>query len=163
MELIDLSPAIQRIREGTPDARAATYLRTYPDIIAAGTAPGQPDLSRFHRVALMAYGWMPRILRLNRDHISSAILVLGSAQVATADNWSTVPIGDLVKCLNSVVELRKCSTSRIRKFSDLGQGGRALSTEGRGFPISHEPTSELRKLRARDSCDRARLRIRGVL
>lgn len=134
MELIDLSPAIQRIREGTPDARAATYLRTYPDIIAAGTAPGQPDLSRFHRVALMAYGWMPRILRLNRDHISSAILVLGSAQVATADNWSTVPIGDLVKCLNSVVGASKVLHFTNPQVFRFGTGGSSTFDRRPRFP-----------------------------
>lgn len=109
MELIDLLPAVQRIREVNLDAasRAATYLRTYPDIIATATAAGEPDLSRLHRVALMAYGWMPRVLRLNPEHLSSAVLVLKRAQVATADNWTMVPVEDLANCLNSVVGASK--------------------------------------------------------
>jgi hypothetical protein len=109
MELRDLLPAVEHIRECVlrGGSRAASYLRTYPDIITLGTAAGQPDLSRLHRVALMAYGWMPRVLRLDPDYIESAVLTLRSAQVATADDWSTVPIGDLALCLNSVVGASK--------------------------------------------------------
>jgi len=55
----------------------------------------------------MAYGWMPRVLRLDPDYIESAVLTLRSAQVATADDWSTVPVGDLALCLNSVVGASK--------------------------------------------------------
>jgi hypothetical protein len=110
MELKDLWPAVPRIREVPTEgvaSRAATYLRTYPDIIATGAAVGEPDQSRLHRVALMAYGWMPRILRIDPKYTSGAVQALRDAQVATIDNWAMVAIGNLVNCLNSVVGASK--------------------------------------------------------
>lgn len=114
MELRDILPAVDAIANTRIDdefrrSRAATYLRTYPDIITLGTAADQPDpdLSRLHRIALMAYGWMPRVLCLDPEYIPSAVLALEKAQVATADNWDTVPVCDLVRCLRSTVAASK--------------------------------------------------------
>src|SRR5438132_313500 len=58
--------AIENIRKQTPasDSRTATYLRTYPALIAAARCDVVDDTTRFLQLAAMTYGWMPRVLRL---------------------------------------------------------------------------------------------------
>lgn len=110
MKLKDLLPAVELIRNRAPDhgSRAASYLRTYPDMVQLGTAPGNIDVSRLYRLALMTYGWMPRVLRLNPDYIPNAVLVLTRAQVATQQNWSTTAvITNVANCLYSLVGASK--------------------------------------------------------
>lgn len=111
MELADLRRSIERIQNPDHDppgnSRDATYLRTYPSIVAFGTQAGEPDSSFLHRMALMTYGWMPRVLRLDPVYITSALLALKAAKEVTLDDWGRLAIQDLADCLSSIVGASK--------------------------------------------------------
>ena len=82
MNVERLRAAIDSVRTRTPaaDSRAATYLRTYPALLATAHCDGVDDKTRFLQLATMAYGWMPRVLRLDSNHLDKAINALTSAE-----------------------------------------------------------------------------------
>ncbi len=109
MTLNDLLPAIARIT-GHPaihDLRSITYLSTYPSIRMLGACPGPINLDQFHQIAAMAYGWMPRIVRIDPLHTQSALKALNAAKTATALTLHAIPITDLAACLHSLVGASK--------------------------------------------------------
>jgi hypothetical protein len=109
MTLTDLQPVIAQIA-GQPlihDLRSITYLSTYPSIRALGTAPGPIGFDRFHQLAAMAYGWMPRVVRIDRMQSSQALAALVTAQTATAATLRSIPIADIAACLRSLVGASK--------------------------------------------------------
>jgi hypothetical protein len=67
LKLTDVLPAIERMRRkpDVVDQRAFTYLLTYPTIISRARALNLNENSSLHELALLAYGWMPRVVRLN--------------------------------------------------------------------------------------------------
>ena len=109
MDLAELLPAIELITNNPliNDLRAITYLATYPSIRALGTTSGEFSLARFHQIATMAYGWMPRIVRLDPDFVEHALAASVAAQAATPETFATIPMSVIASCLHSVVGASK--------------------------------------------------------
>src|ERR1700739_3838775 len=80
--------AINRVQNDTPadNSRAATYLRTYPALLAAVGCGGVDDKTKFLQLAMMTYGWMPRVLRLDSKRLNTAIEVLRLARLTSRDS-----------------------------------------------------------------------------
>src|SRR2546425_2868478 len=110
-----LQAAIDSVRTRTPSAnsRAATYLRTYPALLATARCDGVDDTTRFLQLATMAYGWMPRVLRLDLNHLDKAIIALRRAWAATEGAWDDEGVGHLAAVLCSVV-----GASRLLHFAN---------------------------------------------
>lgn len=109
MQLADLLPAISRIR-ATPvlrDLRAVAYLQTYPHILSLSHSGTRVTRASFLQLAAMTYGWMPRILRLESNYISSAMSALQKGASATPQNIRSIAVRDLAACLHSVVGASK--------------------------------------------------------
>lgn len=72
-----------------------------------GSAKAPLGLTDLHQLCLVAYGWMPRIARLDPKHTPQALLALQLAQTATPSNLTSVRISNLALCLRSVVGASK--------------------------------------------------------
>jgi hypothetical protein len=109
MILADIKPAVARISPAKPvlELRAYTYLATYPAIVALASEPSPLDFARFHQIAVMAYGWMPRVLRLDREHAEPALMSLRRARTATVTDLLAGDIEPVARCLHSVVGASK--------------------------------------------------------
>lgn len=109
MTLADLLPAVAEIAAHPVihDLRRITYLLTYPSILAVGKTAGPLTPEKFNQLAAMAYGWMPRIVRIDQQHIPSALEALAVAQTATATTIHTTNIADIAACIRSVVGASK--------------------------------------------------------
>jgi hypothetical protein len=107
--LADIKPAIAHITRAKPvlELRAYTYLATYPAILALASEPSALDLARFYQIAVMAYGWMPRVLRLNRGETEPALMALRRARTATVTDLVAADIEPVARCLHSVVGASK--------------------------------------------------------
>jgi hypothetical protein len=111
-KVIDLNllmPVVQKVRTSAPleGSRAATYLRTYPALLAVASCPGVDDRTRFLQLATVVYGWMPRILRLDPNHLDSAVAALREAREATDAERMELPICAVAKSPRSVVGASK--------------------------------------------------------
>jgi hypothetical protein len=109
MTLTDLQPAIGQIagRPAIQNLRAITYLSSYPSLRALGAAPGPIPLDRFNQLAAMAYGWMPRIVRIDPLHTPQALAALVAAQAATPATFHGIAVAAVAKCLHSLVGASK--------------------------------------------------------
>jgi hypothetical protein len=109
MKLADIQPAIAKITSSPAiyDLRSITYLLSYPSIRAFGAQPGPLTLDRFNQLAVMAYGWMPRIVRIDSHQLPAALAALGAAQAATPATLKTVAVADVAICLRSLVGASK--------------------------------------------------------
>ena len=109
MKLTDLKPVLQHMASKAPptDLRAVTYFATYPSILAVGGAATPIALSGLHQLAVIAYGWMPRIVRLDPQHARAALTVVQQAQAASAASAAKLRISPLADCLRSVVGASK--------------------------------------------------------
>jgi hypothetical protein len=107
MMLTDIEPAIARVRAQpvVRELRARTYLETYPDILALASS-GTLDKALFQKISLMTYGWMPRILRLDPEHIQCALHALRGANNATLAKRPQI-VEAIASCLHSVVGASK--------------------------------------------------------
>lgn len=110
MKLADILPAITKINSSPKlsDPRAITYLATYPSILKFSAAPGSITVDRFNQLAVLAYGWMPRVVRINPGYVAKAISALNVAVAAKAiGDLSATSLQDIEHCLNSVVGASK--------------------------------------------------------
>ncbi len=109
MKLIDLQPVLQLMATQSPptDLRAITYFTTYPSILALGTATVPIQLIGLHQLSVIAYGWMPRIVRLDPQHTANALAAVQQAQAASTSSGARVVISALADCLRSVVGASK--------------------------------------------------------
>jgi len=109
MDLNCLIPAIQRVRTSDPQmgSREATYLRTYPAVLAIASCSGLDDTVRFLQLATVVYGWMPRVLRLDPNHLDDAVVALREARETTDANRNGLLIHNVSACLRSVVGASK--------------------------------------------------------
>ena len=109
MILAEIKPAIARITPAMPvlELRAYTYLATYRAMVALASEPSALDLARFHQIAVMAYRWMPRILRLDRAHAEPALMSLRRARTVTIADLVASEIAPVARCLHSVVGASK--------------------------------------------------------
>ena len=106
MHLADIHPALAKMSShpAVSDARAITYVATYPSMRALGSAPGAISADRFNQLVVLAYGWMPRVARIDLRHMPSALIELNAAKLATVP---PAAISSLVRCLRSVVGASK--------------------------------------------------------
>ena len=109
MNLAAIRPAIASVLANpvVTELRNHTYLATYPGIIAIGTAPGVAPGVKFHQLATLVYGWMPRIIRIDPRHSAGAITAFGMAIAATPHTFDHVAIQSIADCLHSVVGASK--------------------------------------------------------
>jgi hypothetical protein len=107
--LADIKPALARLTPARPvlELRAYTYLATYPAIVSLASEPSALDFARFHQIAVMAYGWMPRILQLDREYMEPALMALRRARTATVADLVAGDIEPVSRCLHSVVGASK--------------------------------------------------------
>lgn len=109
MKLADLIPSLHLMATTKPpsELRGVTYLTTYPSILALGSSNPSPQLADLHQLCLVAYGWMPRVARLDPTHTSAALSTIRNARSANAQNIQICDVLDLALCLRSVVGASK--------------------------------------------------------
>lgn len=109
MNLADLIPSVHLMKTTPPpsELRSVTYLTTYPSILALGSLNPSPQLADLHQLCLVAYGWMPRIARLDPKFTSAALSTIRNARSANSINIKICDISDLARCLRSVVGASK--------------------------------------------------------
>lgn len=87
--------------------QSITYLRTYPALLSAvKNLPRDPE-ALLYQVSTIAYGWMPRVVRLDRTYVESATTGLSLALAATSPQEHSSIIKDVSACLHSVVGASK--------------------------------------------------------
>ena len=119
-------------------SREATYLRTYPAVLAIASCSGLDDTVRFLQLATVVYGWMPRVLRLDPNHLDDAVVALREARETTDANRNGLLIHNVSACLRSVVGASTLlHFANPKLLSNLGQEGAAFSARGRPIAISH--------------------------
>ena len=108
MQLQDIQPAISHIQNHpvVTDLRSLTYLSTYPEILAL-VDEDEIQASQLKQLALMVYGWMPRVLRIDRAHFQSALQVANAAKLATPEIFENIAIQHIANCLHSMVGASK--------------------------------------------------------
>jgi hypothetical protein len=116
MKLQDILPALPHMMNGATilNARSRTYLATYPNILKIAARRSNDRRADFYQLALFAYGWMPRVLRIEEAVLPTAIEALQKAESVT--HWRDLDIdvlGALEKCLSSMV-----GASKILHFSN---------------------------------------------
>src|SRR5690606_41133069 len=75
-----------------PTRRSSDLLATYPSLLATASDPGSDPWPWFCRVAVMTYGWMPRVVRLDMEHARAAAKALLSAHVVTESDMREIEI-----------------------------------------------------------------------
>src|SRR5262249_54678030 len=109
MDLNSLMSAVQRLQANSPPdgSRAATYLRTYPALLALASSPTVDHATGFLQLATAVYGWMPRVIRVDPNHLERATAALRQAREATETGEVTGQVADIAACLHSVVGASK--------------------------------------------------------
>ncbi len=109
MNLVHIWPAIEVINSNpvVADLRAHTYLSTYPSIINKAAEIDPNSQQQFYQLALMVYGWMPRVLRIDPIHTQSAIMAMVAARNITIENYKDVNIQHIADCFHSLVGASK--------------------------------------------------------
>ncbi len=108
MNLELLYNAIELVRGSRyrSNAREATFLRTYPVLLATARLPSSTPVDAFLRTASLAYAWMPQALRLDTAHLDAAASALESAR-GEAPVISGRTIEPIAACLDSLVGAAK--------------------------------------------------------
>lgn len=109
MRLRDIQPAISIIQNHpvVSDLRSHTYLSTYPEIVTFLQGADEIQASQFRQLALMVYGWMPRVLRIDLVHFPLAVQAANSALHASTQTYENTPIQHIANCLHSMVGASK--------------------------------------------------------
>ncbi len=109
MKLVDIQPAIGSVIASlaVTDLRERTYLATYPGMISIGAARGVTNDVKFHQLATLVYGWMPRVVRIDPLYTSAAVDTLGAALWVTDASYKSIPVKRISDCLHSVVGASK--------------------------------------------------------
>lgn len=139
MLLQDIQPAIAVIRNNpvVTDLRSHTYLSTYPEILAL-VQEEEIQAPQFKELALMVYGWMPRVLRIDSAHFALALRAANAAKYATPEAFQNIPIQHVANCLHSMVGASKLLhfinpnvfpiwDSKIQAFRGLPNGNYDMS------------------------------------
>lgn len=108
MNIHQIYPAVARVREGgyRTDVREAGFLRAYPALLAAARLEARDTMEAFLRTASLAYGWIPRSLRIDEATLPQALKAFAAARgerVAVSVDL----IEPLASCLSSVVDASK--------------------------------------------------------
>ncbi len=109
MNLNDLNPAIEKITDSpaVSELRAVTYLWTYPSIRAIVEGRSEIDMCVFHQLETAAYGWMPRVVRIDPKYVELALEAINKALQARRDTISEVDLMSIAKSLHSLVGASK--------------------------------------------------------
>jgi hypothetical protein len=109
MKHADIEPAIGRIQAAGPviEPRALTYLATSPALVAYGGASSKIDAPRFHQIAAMTYGWMPRVVRLDPLQVEPTLRALKRAKDAKRPVLGLGDLEAVARCLYSLVGASK--------------------------------------------------------
>ncbi|WP_416397409.1 hypothetical protein [Allohahella sp. A8] len=109
MEFETLNSAVEAVRRGQAvlNTRQTTYLRTYPALLGLARNQESSPEDRFLQLVTATYGWMPRIVRINQVHLSSAIQALEEARLAQGTDFDESLVKKISKCLYSVVGASK--------------------------------------------------------
>jgi len=89
------------------DLRSHTYLSTYPDIIHFAQQINPDSDQQFRQLALMVYGWMPRVLRIDAAHSQLAEQEMVAARNSTIANYRNIEVQHIAICLRSLVGASK--------------------------------------------------------
>jgi hypothetical protein len=84
--------------------RQVTYLRTYPVLRDLGKIQKASPTERFLQLAVAAYGWMPRVVRVDADKLAAAADAVAKAADAKLAAQIIEAVAD---CLYSVVGASK--------------------------------------------------------
>jgi hypothetical protein len=108
MNLQQLYPAVARVREGgyAPGAKESGFLRAYPTLLAAVRMEARDPMDSFLRAASLAYGWMPRCLRVDEATLPQAVAAFAEAR-GEGVTISEDLIAPIAACLSSVVGASK--------------------------------------------------------
>lgn len=109
MDLDDIRPVLAEIQDNpvVTDLRSHTYLSTYPGIIQFAQQINPDSDQQFRQLALMVYGWMPRVLRIDPAHVQQAVVAMEAARNATIGNYKVINISHIKNCLHSLVGASK--------------------------------------------------------
>lgn len=109
MKLSELLAAIDLLKKPPPiaDLRSTAYLATYPALLATASDTGSDPWPWFCRIAVMTYGWMPRVVRLDMEHAKAAAESLLSAHGVTADGMREIEISPIASSVRSIVGASK--------------------------------------------------------
>jgi hypothetical protein len=109
MKIDRLKKAIAIVRDKPVNlsAQSLTYLRTYQSILeAVAILPRAPE-TFFSQVAIFAYGWMPRVARINPDYYKEAGGFLVSVAQTKEIQINSDAVSKISECLHSVIGASK--------------------------------------------------------
>lgn len=89
------------------DARAVTYLDTYPSLIRLAGSVGETKDVVFRQLCAATYGWMPRVVRIDMNCFEDALLAFQKAQAAQNSDDALEIVEAISECLHSVVGASK--------------------------------------------------------
>lgn len=108
MNIQQIYPAVARVREGgyRAGAKEVGFLRAYPALLEAARLDARDTMESFLRTASLAYGWMPRSLRIDDATLPQA---LKAFEVARGEGVaiSVDLIEPIASCLSSLVGASK--------------------------------------------------------
>ena len=115
MNISQLRRAIKIVRDQSAQLhpRRITYLRTYGALINFAMTQTDDPHRRFLRLAAMAYGWMPRVVRIDGKHITTAIEAFQAATAASGTSVDESLVYPIKECLHTVV-----GTSKVLHFAN---------------------------------------------
>ena len=94
MKLQNIEPAlgVMESRLAVEDLRTHTYLSSYPELLAQAESVQRFCVSSFYQLSLSAYGWMPRVLRVDSTHLDDAVNVLNKARDCNIETYKDLDI-----------------------------------------------------------------------
>ena len=109
MKIERINKAIEIVKDGPIElsAQSLTYLRTYKSILDAVAILPRKSETLMSQVAVLAYGWMPRVARLDPIHFESAGDSLVLAAEAKGNEIDHSAVKSISNCLHSVVGASK--------------------------------------------------------
>ncbi|MBK1644311.1 hypothetical protein CKO25_06510 [Thiocapsa imhoffii] len=139
MNLEHLYTAVELVRaDCTRDRhRHATFMRTYPVLLATARAPAPDATAAFLRAASLAYTWVPQRLRLEPGHLSAAVEAFETALALSTDTAAAIAhegIDAIAACLSSVA-----GASRVLHLANPGLYP-MWDEEIETFRLNEEPT-----------------------
>ncbi len=108
MNIHQIYPAVARVREGGygTGSRETSFLRAYPVLLTAARMEAKDPMEAFLRTASLAYGWMPRSLRIDEDTLPQAVEAFANAQGEGVVIRESL-IKPIAACLSSLVGASK--------------------------------------------------------
>jgi hypothetical protein len=104
MNLEHLYTAVELVRGACyrDQPKEATFLRTYPVMLASARMPARDATESFLRAACLAHAWLPRTLHLDQQALKPAVEVYAAAGAEDA-RCDAPHVDAIAACLSSVV------------------------------------------------------------